>query len=80
MGFFWKTYKIKIIDLIISKTIHVFIFLDIREMSNFGPSKLRALPLGFAAERSVNYFCDYFGPREVSALPLGVAIRFLSFS
>ena len=27
---------------------------------NIGPSGVRALPLGVAAERSVNYFWDYF--------------------
>ena len=26
----------------------------------FGPSKVRALPLGVAAEQSVHYFWDYF--------------------
>ena len=25
----------------------------------FGPSGVRALPLGVAVERSVHYFCDY---------------------
>ena len=38
-----------------------------------GLSRVRALPLGVAAERSVHYFWDYFGPSRVRALPLGVA-------
>ena len=38
---------------------------------HFGPSEVRALPLGVAAECSVHYF----GPIGVRALPLGVAAK-----
>ena len=38
-----------------------------------GTSKVRALPLGVEAERSVHYFGDYFGQSEMKVLPLGIA-------
>jgi hypothetical protein len=38
-----------------------------------GTSKVCALPLGIAAERSIHYFWDYFGQIEVRVLPLGIA-------
>ena len=39
--------------------------------NRIGPSRVCALPLGVAAERSVHYF----GPSGVCALPLHVAVE-----
>jgi hypothetical protein len=47
---------------------------------NFGPSGVRSLPLGVAAEQSVHYFCDYFSFSFLSPphtfLPEGVVLGF----
>ena len=47
----------------------------VHQLTKVGPSGVRALPLGVAAERSVHYFWDYSGPSGVRALPLGVAAK-----
>jgi hypothetical protein len=45
----------------INKSISMYMnVVTLDRSSVFGPSGVRALPLGVAAKRSVHYICDYF--------------------